>query len=80
MVPEICVQDGSFPIPKLLIGKGDISQFFEEFRGFHAQFAAMASPLTKNDPYVLVSNDPEDAQLISWQSRHRRVCGGADGG
>jgi hypothetical protein len=28
-----------------------------------------ASSLTKNDPYVLVSNDPEDAQLISWQSR-----------
>ena len=39
MVPESCVQDGSFPIPKLLIGKEDISQFIEEFRGFHAQFA-----------------------------------------
>ncbi len=33
------MQDGSFPIPKLLIGKEDISQFIEEFRGFHAQFA-----------------------------------------
>lgn len=39
MVPESCVQDGSFPIPKLLIGKEDISQFIEEFRGFHGQFA-----------------------------------------
>ena len=39
MVPESRVQDGSFPIPKLLIGKEDISQFIEEFRGFHAQFA-----------------------------------------
>jgi hypothetical protein len=38
------------------------------------------SALTKNDPYVLVRNDPEDAQLISWQSRHRRVCGWAAGG
>src|SRR3990172_6241868 len=33
MVPESRVQDGSFPIPKLLIGKEDISQFIEEFRG-----------------------------------------------
>jgi hypothetical protein len=39
MVPESRVQDGSFPIPKLLIGKEDISQFLEEFRGFHGQFA-----------------------------------------
>ena len=39
MVPESRVQDGSFPIPKLLIGKEDISNFIEEFKGFHAQFA-----------------------------------------
>jgi len=39
MVPESRVQDGSFPIPKMLIGKEDISQFIEEFRGFHSQFA-----------------------------------------
>jgi len=39
MVPESRVQDGSFPIPKLLIGKEDLNQFIEEFRGFHAQFA-----------------------------------------
>ena len=30
MVPESRVQDGSFPIPKLLIGKEDISNFIEE--------------------------------------------------
>ena len=39
MVPESRLQDGSFPIPKLLIGKDDITHFIEEFRGFHAQFA-----------------------------------------
>ena len=43
MVAESRVQDGSFPIPKLLIGKEDISQFIEEFRGFHAQFAGCFS-------------------------------------
>jgi len=26
-----------------------------------------ASLLTKSDPFVLVWNDPRDAQLISWQ-------------
>jgi hypothetical protein len=26
-----------------------------------------ASPLTQIDPFVLVRNDPQDAQLISWQ-------------
>ena len=39
MVPENRVQDGIFPIPKLLIEKEDIAQFVEEFRGFHAQFS-----------------------------------------
>jgi len=39
MVPENRVQDGIFPIPKLFIGKEDITQFIEEFRGFHVQFA-----------------------------------------
>ena len=39
MVPESRLQDGSFPVPKLLIGKDDITHFIEEFRGFHAQFA-----------------------------------------
>ena len=39
MVPENRVQDGTFPIPKLFVGKEDINQFIEEFRGFHAQFA-----------------------------------------
>jgi SRSO17 transposase len=39
MVPENRVQDGTFPIPKLFVGKEDIEQFIEEFRGFHAQFA-----------------------------------------
>jgi len=29
----------------------------------------LASILTKDDPYVLASNDPEDAQLIGGQSR-----------
>ena len=38
MVPENRIQDGIFPIPKLLIGKEDIARFIEEFRGFHAQF------------------------------------------
>jgi SRSO17 transposase len=39
MVPESHVQDGSFPIPKMLIDKEDISQFMGEFKGFHSQFA-----------------------------------------
>jgi len=39
MVPEDRVLDGTFPIPKLLVGKEDIYQFVEEFRGFHSQFA-----------------------------------------
>jgi SRSO17 transposase len=39
MLPESRVQDGIFPIPKLLIEKEDIAQFTEEFRGFHAQFS-----------------------------------------
>ena len=50
MVPESRVQDGSFPIPKLLIGKEDISQFIDEFRGFHAQFADCFS---REEPRVL---------------------------
>jgi SRSO17 transposase len=39
MIPESRVYDGSFPIPKLLIDKGDISGFMEELKGFHSQFA-----------------------------------------
>jgi len=39
MVPENRIQDGTFPIPKLFVGKEDIDQFTDEFRGFHAQFA-----------------------------------------
>jgi SRSO17 transposase len=39
MIPENRVENGSFPIPKLLIEKEDISIFMEEFKGFHAQFA-----------------------------------------
>lgn len=39
MLPENRVQDGAFPIPKLFIGKEDITKFIEEFRCFHAQFA-----------------------------------------
>ena len=39
MVPENRIQDGTFPIPKLFVGKDNIDQFIEEFRGFHAQFA-----------------------------------------
>ena len=39
MVPENGTQYGSFPIPKMMIGKEDVSGFFEELEGFHAQFA-----------------------------------------
>ena len=39
MIPENRVENGSFPIPKLLIDKEDITLFMEEFKGFHAQFA-----------------------------------------
>jgi hypothetical protein len=39
MIPENRVDNGSFPIPKLLIDKVDIVRFMEEFKGFHAQFA-----------------------------------------
>ena len=28
---------------------------------------AMASPLSPNDPFVLIWNDPWDAQLLRWQ-------------
>ena len=34
MVPESRVQDGSCPIPKLLIGKEDISKFIDELEAF----------------------------------------------
>ena len=39
MLPENRVENGSFPIPKLLIDKEDIPQFMQEFKGFHAQYA-----------------------------------------
>lgn len=39
MIPENRVENGSFPIPKLLIDKEDMTIFMEEFKGFHAQFA-----------------------------------------
>ena len=39
MIPEDRVDNGSFPIPKLLIDKENITFFVEEFKGFHAQFA-----------------------------------------
>jgi SRSO17 transposase len=39
MIPEDRVYDGSFPIPKMLIEKEDISGFMKEFKGFHSQFA-----------------------------------------
>ena len=39
MIPENRVCNGSFPIPKLMIGKEEINLFTEEFKGFHAQFA-----------------------------------------
>ena len=39
MVPENGTCDGSFPIPKLMIGKEDVKGFFKELEGFHAQFA-----------------------------------------
>ncbi len=39
MISENRVDNGSFPIPKLLIDKGDVAHFMEEFKGFHAQFA-----------------------------------------
>ena len=39
MVPENGTCNGSFPIPKLMIGKQDISGFFKELEEYHAQFA-----------------------------------------
>ena len=39
MIPENRVENACFPIPKLLIGKVDVTIFMEEFKGFHAQFA-----------------------------------------
>src|SRR3972149_10277748 len=89
MVPESCVQDGSFPIPKLLIGKEDISQFIEEFRGFHAQFADCFSREEPRDnffqymagqmrPLERKSIEPiainvEDAKVRAMRSEERRV-------
>jgi SRSO17 transposase len=52
MVPENRVQDGTFPIPKLFIGKEDITQFIEEFRGFHAQFADCFSREEPRESFV----------------------------
>jgi SRSO17 transposase len=52
MVPENRVQDGTFPIPKLLIEKEDIAQFIEEFRGFHAQFADCFSREEPRESFV----------------------------
>jgi len=52
MVPESRLQDGSFPIPKLLIGKDDITHFIEEFRGFHAQFADCFSRVEPRENFV----------------------------
>jgi SRSO17 transposase len=39
MLPQNGTSDGGFPIPKLLINKEDVSGFFHELEGFHAQFA-----------------------------------------
>ncbi len=39
MQPYNRTADGSFPIPKLLINKEDVSGFLRELEGFHAQFA-----------------------------------------
>jgi SRSO17 transposase len=52
MVPENRVGDGTFPIPKLFIGKEDITQFIEEFRGFHAQFADCFSREEPRESFV----------------------------
>ena len=54
--------------PGLLADKKCHSEFLIG-RGLKDNSLGETSSLTKNDPYVLVSNDPEDAQLISWQSR-----------
>ena len=37
------------------------------FAALLVQLHKAASMLTKSDPFVLVWNDPRDAQLISWQ-------------
>ena len=52
MVPEKRVQDGTFPIPKLFVGKEDIDQFTDEFRGFHAQFADCFSREEPRETFV----------------------------
>ena len=44
MIPENRVCNGSFPIPKLMIGKEEINLFTEEFKGFHAQFKDWWNP------------------------------------
>ena len=50
MIPENRIENGSFPIPKLLIDKEDIALFMKEFKGFHAQFADCFS---REEPRVL---------------------------
>jgi len=42
--------------------------------------APKASPLIRSDPFVLVWNDPWDAQLISWQFGYRGVLKVTRGG
>jgi hypothetical protein len=54
MIPEDCVCNGSFPIPKLLIGKEDISHFMEELKGFHAQFADCFSREEPRETFICI--------------------------
>jgi hypothetical protein len=43
-------------------------------------FCPYASPLTKNDPFVLLRNDPWNAQLINRQFRYGGVLQAATKG
>jgi uncharacterized OB-fold protein len=40
---------------------------FAQLEGEIGSFQCGASPLTPKDPFVLIWNDPWDAQLLSWQ-------------
>jgi SRSO17 transposase len=52
MVPENRIQNGIFPIPQLFIGKEDVVQFTEEFRGFHAHFTECFSREEPRENFV----------------------------
>ena len=64
MIPENRVDNGSFPIPKLLIDKEDIALFMEEFKGFHAQFADCFSREEPRKKITMIQQSSIDGVIV----------------